>query len=100
VPDFDRLPLRQAVDRAHPITPPGQGQTNVGYVTWTWRYEDASGAVVEGADTPANPTHPSQADAESWLGENFRELAEAGIAQVTLLDAGSEVYGPMSLADE
>jgi hypothetical protein len=72
----------------------------VPYVTWTWRLEDASGAAVDLPDTPASPAHPSQADAESWLGEHFRELAEAGVAQVTLLDAGSEVYGPMSLADE
>jgi hypothetical protein len=69
-------------------------------VTWTWRLEDASGAVIDGSDAPACPTQSSQADAESWLGEHFRELADAGVAQVTLLDAGSEVYGPMSLADE
>jgi hypothetical protein len=62
--------------------------------------EDASGTALDGPDAPTSPPHASQADAESWLGENFRELAEAGVAQVTLLDAGSEVYGPMSLADE
>ena len=57
--------------------------------------------VVDGRPTPRPVQRTrSQADAESWLGENFRELAEAGIAQVTLLDAGSAVYGPMSLADE
>ena len=66
-------------------------------MTWTWRLEDATGAVL---DEPATPTQGSQADAESWLGENWRELAEAGVAQVTLLDAGAAVYGPMSLDSE
>ncbi len=78
----------------------GNDPARVGHVTWTWRLEDASGTTVEGADAPASPAHTNQADAESWLGEHFRELAEAGVAQVTLLDAGAEVYGPMSLADE
>ena len=49
---------------------------------------------------PVSPAHGSQADAESWLGENWRELGEAGVAQVTLLDAGSAVYGPMSLSEQ
>ena len=69
-------------------------------MTWTWRLEDASGAVIDPGEASVSPAHASQADAESWLGEHFRELAEAGVAQVTLLDADSEVYGPMSLADE
>jgi hypothetical protein len=66
-------------------------------MAWTWRLEDATGAAL---DAPVPPAHVSQADAESWLGENWRELREAGVAQVTLLDAGSVVYGPMSLSDE
>lgn len=69
-------------------------------MTWTWRLEDASGAVIDPGEASVSPAHASQADAESWLGEHFRELAGTGVAQVTLLDAGSEVYGPMSLADE
>lgn len=69
-------------------------------MTWTWQLEDATGAVLDGPDAPVCPPQANQADAESWLGENFRDLAEAGVAQVTLLDAGSRVYGPMSLADQ
>ena len=69
-------------------------------MTWTWRLEQADGGTVEPADAPAPQRHASQADAESWLGEHWRELREAGVAQVTLLDADSVVYGPMSLADE
>jgi hypothetical protein len=39
----------------------------------------------------------SQSDAETWIGEVWRELADAGVDQVVLLDSGREVYGPMSL---
>jgi cation transport ATPase len=44
------------------------------------------------------PTFPAQGDAESWLGEAWRDLAEAGVAQVTLFENDREVYGPMSLS--
>jgi hypothetical protein len=67
-------------------------------MTWSWRLEQADGSPAAPVDGPDR--HASQADAESWLGENWRELREAGVAQVTLLDADSVVYGPMSLADE
>jgi hypothetical protein len=69
-------------------------------MAWTWRLEDADGATLSASTAPTVPAHASQADAESWLGESWRELREAGVAQVTLLDAGSVVYGPMSLSDE
>jgi hypothetical protein len=39
----------------------------------------------------------SQGDAESWIGENWRTLLEAGVDQVSLLDEGRVEYGPMSL---
>ena len=66
-------------------------------MSWTWRLEDSTGAVLS---EPATPAQGSQADAESWLGENWRELGAAGVTQVTLLDAGARVYGPMSLDAE
>ena len=40
---------------------------------------------------------PTQGDAETWLGEIWRELLDAGVDAVVLLDDGREVYGPMSL---
>jgi hypothetical protein len=40
---------------------------------------------------------PSQADAETWVGETWRELVASGVEQVSLLDGGQQVYGPMSL---
>ena len=45
------------------------------------------------------PTFPTQADAEAWLAASYVELAEAGIAEVTLLEADRVVYGPMSLSE-
>ena len=40
---------------------------------------------------------PSQSDAESWFGETWPELAEAGVDAVNLYRDGALVYGPMSL---
>jgi hypothetical protein len=61
---------------------------------WTWRYEDADGQAV--AD-PAPQQFPSQSDAESWLGEEWRTLIEAGVDAVYLLEDSQPIYGPMSL---
>jgi hypothetical protein len=66
-------------------------------VSWTWRLEAADGGPVTDVTTPA---HPNQSDAESWLGENWRQLADSGVAAVTLLDGTSVVYGPMPLSEE
>jgi len=67
-------------------------------MTWTWRYEDAEGQVVEPEGAPRAQVFPSQGDAESWLGETWPELLHAGVAAVTLLDGDRVVYGPMGLA--
>jgi hypothetical protein len=40
---------------------------------------------------------PTQGDAETWVGEAWRDLLEQGVEQVSLLEDGREVYGPMSL---
>jgi hypothetical protein len=65
---------------------------------WTWRYERTDGTPVdplpEGAVTEA---FPSQSEAESWVGEVWRDLLDAGVDQVTLLEEERVVYGPMSL---
>ena len=49
---------------------------------WSWRYENVDGQPVTG---PAE-TFSSQADAESWIGQEWRELAESGVAQVVLVE--------------
>jgi hypothetical protein len=61
--------------------------------SWTWRYEP------ESAGAPPPDEFPSQSDAESWLGEAWRELAAAGVIGVTLVKDGTDVYGPMPLAE-
>ena len=68
-------------------------------MTWTWQLEAADGTVLSARGLPAE-TFPSQSDAESWLGENWRALLAAGVDQVTLLEDGRAEYGPMSLHPE
>jgi hypothetical protein len=63
---------------------------------WTWTYFDADANVMTG-NALVTTGFPSQSDAESWLGEQWRPLAQAGVEAVTLEHEGSVVYGPMSL---
>lgn len=49
---------------------------------WSWRYEDVDGKSVDG---PAE-TFSSQADAESWIGQEWRQLQAAGVSTVTLIE--------------
>jgi hypothetical protein len=65
-------------------------------MTWTWRLEAADGTELPSSSSPA---HQNQSDAESWLGEHWRELADDGVAQATLFEESRKVYGPMSLAE-
>jgi len=39
-------------------------------------------------------------DAESWIGEHWRELLDGGADQVRLFEDTTEIYGPMSLHAE
>jgi len=65
--------------------------------TWHWRYERADGSLVEDATTVVTEGFPAQADAETWIGEMWRELLEQGVDAVSLLEEDRVVYGPMSL---
>lgn len=65
-------------------------------MSWTWQLEKADGTVISSRGLPRE-SFSSQGDAESWLGENWRALLEAGVDQVSLLDEGRPQYGPMSL---
>jgi hypothetical protein len=56
-------------------------------MTYSWRYPDDS----------LSPTFPTQADAETWIGEAWTELLDEGIDSVSLLQDQRVVYGPMSL---
>lgn len=63
---------------------------------WTWTFLDADATAMTG-EALASAGFPSQSEAESWLGEQWRELADAGVDAVTLEHEGTVVYGPMSL---
>jgi hypothetical protein len=65
-------------------------------MVWAWRLERSDGTPASAGEV-ATETFGSQGDAESWLGENWRQLLEAGVDQVTLLEETRVEYGPMSL---
>jgi hypothetical protein len=64
---------------------------------YTWMCFDDAGRAVP-PEGGAASTFPTQADAETWLGESWEDLADRGVAAVTLQCNGVDVYGPMSLA--
>ena len=64
---------------------------------WHWQLQNAAGEQVAITGELADTTFASQADAESWVGEFYADLAEQGVDTVTLLEADRPVYGPMSL---
>jgi hypothetical protein len=64
---------------------------------WWWRLQDDAGAEVHLSEEYAGQRFASQGDAESWVGEVWRELVAAGVDAVVLLEHDREVYGPMSL---
>ncbi len=64
---------------------------------WWWRLEDAAGAEVSVGPDLADERFSSQADAESWVGETWPDLAAEGVDAVTLFEHDRRVYGPMSL---
>lgn len=64
---------------------------------WRWTLLASSGAEVSVTDEFAGQRFASQADAESWVGEFWAELAEQGVDEVTLHEGDRAVYGPMSL---
>ncbi|MDG4772107.1 MULTISPECIES: hypothetical protein [Micromonosporaceae] len=55
---------------------------------WSWRYVDAEGQPAQGP----TETFGTQADAESWIGQAWRELAAAGVASVELLEDDRTEY--------
>ena len=57
-------------------------------MTWTWQIEDADGNTLETTDTDLG----SQGDAESWLGERWRDFVSEGAATAVLLEDGKTVY--------
>lgn len=64
--------------------------------TWGWLLADPAGLAVPGPPVGFR----SQEAAESWLADNYEELADSGVSAVTLVDGEHAVYGPMPLAAE
>jgi hypothetical protein len=62
-------------------------------VDYRWRYQDEDGHEVPGPEVRFG----DQAEAETWFGEQWEDLFDQGVHQVTLLHGEAEVYGPMSL---
>jgi hypothetical protein len=80
-----------------PDLPPTFRQSTPSDRPWWWRLLDALGAEVSVSEEYADQRFASQGDAESWVGEVWRELADEGVETVVLLEHDREVYGPMSL---
>ncbi|MER7171883.1 hypothetical protein [Streptomyces mesophilus] len=65
---------------------------------WLWRFEKSDGTEVEPAVAPDEFT--TQGDAESWIGEYWKDLLAGGADQVHLFEDTTKIYGPMSLHAE
>lgn len=64
-------------------------------MAWTWRFEKADGTETVPAVEPEE--FSTQGDAETWIGEVWRELLDGGTEQVVLFEDDAKIYGPMSL---
>lgn len=80
-----------------PDIPPSSFAHSASERTWWWRLLDATGGVVDVDEEYADKRFTSQADAESWVGEFWTDLAARGVDSVVLVDVERDVYGPMSL---
>ena len=68
-------------------------------MTWTWRYEDAEGTPVPAPQAPES--FGTKGDAESWLGETWRELLDDGVQNVVLLEDDRVEYSmPLTPAED
>ncbi|SDD01135.1 hypothetical protein SAMN05216410_2631 [Sanguibacter gelidistatuariae] len=52
---------------------------------WLWEFRDVTGTVLP---EPTSPVFTNQYDAEQWLGQTWRELAAAGVADAVVLHSG------------
>ena len=51
-------------------------------MAWAWRYESADGQTQSAGSEP----FPSQSDAESWLGQTWRDLVAGGVVTAVLVE--------------
>jgi len=51
-------------------------------MAWSWRYEGPNGQEQAGG----SESFPSQSDAESWLGQTWRDLVSQGVVTAILME--------------
>ena len=62
-------------------------------MAWAWRYEGANGQNPAGVSGPGgSETFSSQSDAESWLGQTWRDLVAKGAATAILSEDDRTEY--------
>jgi hypothetical protein len=83
-------------NRPEPDVFTGLAATPAATTPWWWEQLDAAGTAIE--PEGGRQEFPTRSDAESWLGEVWAELAEQGVASVSLHEGDRLVYGPMSLS--
>ncbi len=66
-------------------------------MSWNWQYHAPAGTPTPTQTTQPADGFPSQADAETWVGEVWRNLLAEGVESVSLYEDDRHVYGPMSL---
>lgn len=61
-------------------------------MSWTWRLQDADGRTLE-----LSGEFGHRADAETWIGEEYPELFDRGVAAAQLVDGDTLVGHPLPL---
>ena len=72
-------------------------------MAYVWDAEFASGAEPRQDDLSGagiGRKFADQGSAEAWLTENYLQLTDLGVDQVSLYEEDRLVYGPMSLQPE
>ena len=70
-------------------------------MAWTWNYLTLDGMAISDPQEPCVTSgFPTQADAEAFISDTWRQLLRSGVGYVTLMDGDREVYGPMNLRAE
>ncbi|MEV4616377.1 hypothetical protein AB0K43_27850 [Kitasatospora sp. NPDC049258] len=59
-------------------------------MVWTWRFEKEDGS--EAVEAGGQEEFTSQGDAESWIGEAWKDLREGGADRAVLRDDDQVIY--------
>lgn len=68
-------------------------------MAWHWVCLDTDGEELTEPAEGIRSGFLTQGDAETWLGDNWRDLVQDGVVAVSLFEDRRHVYGPMSLED-